>query len=130
MMRLTDGPAEGQSFRISRAPLFVRIVEGPGGWDILNMLDDRIQENERPYCYVWQDIPTVAHFRQKTGSGWRALGLYRLFEPQPRLEIMMDQDKWEAWVDETIRTSEDEALQGFVDYVKSKTRQYNESKQK
>lgn len=51
MIQIVDGPAGGVTFTLHRAPIFLRLVHGPKGWDALDQLEDTPASDETVHVY-------------------------------------------------------------------------------
>jgi len=58
MTRFLDGPAEGVTLMLRRAPIYLRVVHRGTEWDALDALDDRPTPDETIYVYVLHGEPT------------------------------------------------------------------------
>lgn len=99
MTRFLDGPAQGQHFMIRRTPIFVRVTEENGKWDILNDAGDAPRKTETPRAYVLTERPGMVCIRAAKGRGGIfQSGVYRHCDPQPNEATMRDESAWTAWV--------------------------------
>lgn len=99
MTRFVDGPAKGQTFRIRRTPVFVRVTEEKGTWDILNDPGDAPRPTEKPHAYVLTERPGMCCIRASGGRGGVfSAGVYRACDPQPDEATMRDEELWTSWV--------------------------------
>lgn len=111
MTRFTDGPAKGQHFMIRRTPVFVRVTEENGKWDILNDPGDAPRKTERPHAYVLTEKPGMCCVRASKGQGGIfQSGTHRHCDPQPSESTMHDQAAWERWVHENKLQAPSELL--------------------
>jgi hypothetical protein len=101
-----DGPAAGAVLMLARAPVFLRVVKGPGGWDALDMLDDEPAEGEVVYAYRRATKPTIVHMdytdratRRRVGKWFRS-AKYELVPTQPSAAIMADSCLWRSWCEQ------------------------------
>lgn len=100
MIRFLDGPAAGKSLVLRRAPLFLRVVQAPGGrLDALDQLSDEPQAGERVYVYVKAEDRGHVHLLMspRSASGWYAMADYRLHAEQPTDNEARDTERWRAW---------------------------------
>lgn len=98
MTTFIDGPAKGQHFMIRRTPIFVRVTEENGKWDILNDVGDSPRPTETPHAYVLTERPGMCCVRASGGRGGIfQSGVYRHCNPQPDEATMRDEKAWTAW---------------------------------
>lgn len=98
MTDFLDGPAQGVSLLLRRAPVALRLVKNADGrWDALDQLNDEATDDEEIYVYVLVSSPTQFHLRGRHVSGWWASGKYRLLESQPERKHLHPTDSWQAW---------------------------------
>lgn len=99
MITFLDGPAKGQSLQLKRAPLFLRVVHGPDGWDALDLLSDSPRPMESILVYQLQGQPGTMHIHASKGQGgWFVWGQYRLLtQPQPEDKDTRETARWRAW---------------------------------
>ena len=110
MTTFIDGPAQGTTLFLRRAPHYLRVVQGPDGptqagtIDALDQLDDTPAANERIAVYEMVSGPTHVHInrRGRHGCAWYRGGAYRLVAAQPADRIVRDTACWRAWVSEQI----------------------------
>lgn len=102
MTRFLDGPAKGQTLMLRRAPVFLRAVQGPSGWDALDQLDDTPAANERIVVYRLIGEPTWMHVRMTKGGGIFRGGTYRVVDPQPPEDVLRQTAAWRAWAHEAM----------------------------
>lgn len=108
MTHFVDGPAEGKTFLLKRAPHFLRAVQGPkGDWDALDQLDDRPSADEKVFAYEMVGEPTWCHVRAKKGGGCFRGGQYRLVVKQPTDEELRSTPLWQAWAHANIPKERD-----------------------
>ncbi len=104
MTLFNDGPAEGVTLLLRRAPLYLRAVRAPSGeWDALDLLDDRPEHNETIVAYVRVGEPTHLHVcvRPRSSRSFSG-GSYTAVTPQPSDEVLRDQAQWQAWTREQV----------------------------
>ena len=100
---ILDGPAEGVSFMLRRAPMMLRLVRASNGhWDALNEPGDEIRESEAPHCYIMVGRPSQFHMscRPRSASGMFWSARYRHLaelEGGPDDTTMRSNDAWVAW---------------------------------
>ncbi len=101
MTRFLDGPAQGQTTMLKRAPLYLRVVIDPEGKvDALDQPEDTPHAAERLYAYKHNGEVSSVHLncRGKRGSGFYTVADYSLIADQPSDETMRDTSLWHAWV--------------------------------
>ncbi len=103
MSKFYQGPADGQTLMLARAPRFLRVVVGPNNKiDALDQLTDTPEENEETHVYEIQTEPIRAHINCGRGkSGWYEIADYACFPEQPADHEVRTTDAWEAWVKAT-----------------------------
>lgn len=105
MSKFLDGPAAGQHLALRRAPVMLRVVQGPGGkWDALDQLDDEPAADETIHLYrMVPDTLTTMHLcvrgKGRAASDFYAMGDYRYVEPQPDEATLRDRGRWVEWCD-------------------------------
>lgn len=100
MIQFLDGPAEGETLMLRRAPHFLRVVISPrGNVDALDQIDDEPRPRERIFVYRLASTPSRYHIRcsPRSSSGMFMQAKYRLFDPQPADEVLRDTKEWQAW---------------------------------
>ena len=110
MTRFLDGPAQGVTLYLKRAPVYLRAVQGPDGpthtgdWDALDQLDDSPRSGERVVVYRLEGEPTWMHVnrRGRHGSGVFRGGNYRVVTPQPAEDQVRSTSAWQRWVAEQV----------------------------
>lgn len=99
--RILDGPAVGQEFVLRRAPVMLRVVHGPRGWDALDQPEDSPADNETVYVYRMEGEATVIHVSirgaGRKNAGYYASGHYRLLNEQPHPMHTRTNAAWAAW---------------------------------
>ncbi|HSI11752.1 MAG TPA: hypothetical protein VK961_06890 [Chthoniobacter sp.] len=108
MTKFEDGPAQGNSLMLKRAPIFLRVVVNTQGeWDALDQLDDHAHQGESLYAYTLTGEPGMCHILRRSGpkggSGFYVMAAYRFVTPQPSDAEMRDNTAWREW---TIRNRE------------------------
>jgi len=111
--RFLDGPAEGVTLGLSRAPLFLRAVvkahARPRQWDALDQLGDAPAPDEMIIAYRRVTEPVRAHInrgRRAGGCGWMEIADYRVVSPQPEERELRDNTAWRAWAMRQPRETE------------------------
>jgi len=102
MTRLLDGPAAGVTLWLSRAPVFLRVVQAPDGtWDALDQLTDTPRPDERLVVYQLASEPRRMHVQRREicrrVCSWYEGGDYRLAADPPAEAVARDRTRWEAW---------------------------------
>lgn len=107
MSKFHQGPADGQSLMLARAPRFLRVVVGPNNKiDALDQLTDTPAETEEIHVYEIQTEP-VAAFIDGTGKDGRRFGRavqiadYAWLPEQPADHEVRTTEAWQAWVQAT-----------------------------
>jgi hypothetical protein len=96
IVTFVDGPAEGESLDLRRAPYFLRVVRGiDGKWDALDQLDDDPAMGETIFIYKARAVTGIFCGRGKGNSG-RMVEYVHTEEIKP--EGMEDRDAWQAAV--------------------------------
>ncbi len=105
-MKFLDGPAEGQSLMLQRAPLFLRLVLKPdlggGTWDGLDLPEDTPEPAEIVCCYVRASKPVAGFWDGTDKRGRRTGGMfasadYKFHDHQPPGDVMRDNALWRDW---------------------------------
>ena len=73
MTTFLDGPAQGQTLTLSRAPYFLRAVVSGGKWDALDGLEDKPADREMIFVYRLAGQPGMA-MMDGTGPDGRRRG--------------------------------------------------------
>lgn len=103
MLTFLDGPAYGvRGLSITRAPLFLRVVRGPTGWDALDQLSDSPTADEVIYVYRKKGSAGRVHTLEQTKNGsrrgtWHVLANYEHYPDAPAEEVLRDSALWSAW---------------------------------
>ena len=102
MISFIDGPAEGQTLSLKRAPIFLRVVKEDlqsGKWDALDQLDDEPTAGEKIYAYINNEFkPGWVHLNRGHGrSGFYPIASYKFIDPQPADAEMRTTSAWAAW---------------------------------
>jgi hypothetical protein len=96
-----DGPAQGKTLMLLRAPHFLRAVKAPDTqWDALDQLHDVPAANETIVAYEMVGEPTFVHIRRDRrhgGSGCFRGGRYRVVADQPPDEVLRSTTRWREW---------------------------------
>jgi hypothetical protein len=100
MTRLIDGPAQGKTLMLTRAPTYLRVVIAADGTvDALNRPEDSPRADERLYAYLAHGERGSVHLNMGRGrGGFYALAEYKLIADQPSDETMRDTSLWRQWV--------------------------------
>ena len=110
MVEFLDGPAEGTSLSLRRAPVFLRVViDADKTVDALDQFDDQAKPSETIYVYRRVEYTGQAFVRTRgRGGGCRreAIAKYRLNDVQPNNEVLRDNDWWREWA-EGVKITED-----------------------
>lgn len=97
-MRCLDGPAQGVSLSLRRAPILLRVVRGPRGrWDALDQLDDVPRPGES--IHVYRLVPGTRSFMCIRPGGCFEHGDYTHVSDAPAEETLRDTDRWRAWAE-------------------------------
>lgn len=114
-----DGPAQGVTLRLARAPMVLRVVQASDGEiDALDMRDDTPRPHERVYLYILAKAPGGVCFwdgRDKAGrrvGGRCQAGVYRLCSMQPPEATSRERESFEAWVHGNIEALTSEYRRG------------------
>jgi hypothetical protein len=101
-----DGPAEGVSLELQRAPRFMRVVVGSGmdgQWDALDQIDDSPEPDELIHVYVKQPGEGMLHLdmvnkktRRREGRSYITVS-YELSADQPDDATARNKERWQAW---------------------------------
>jgi hypothetical protein len=105
-----DGPAATVFLTLGRLPLYLRVTEGPKGYDALDRLDDVPELFETIHAYKRGEVSTGMIDYTKGGKrvGERfALGTYRLVAEQPPVEVLHHNEAWRTWC--MLQESKEEA---------------------
>lgn len=103
MSKFHQGPADGTSLLLQRAPRFLRVVVDPAGKvDALDQLDDTPADDETIHVYEIQTEPIRAHMNFGGGrGGWYQMADYAHFPEQPSDHEVRTTEAWQAWVQAT-----------------------------
>lgn len=109
MTRFTDGPADGVSLLLRRAPIFLRAVHSTeGGWDALDLLGEAPAAGELIHVYRRFGSTGRVHIRacargdrkgkamSKSQGGFFVRADYRYYATQPG-DTVRTQTEWENW---------------------------------
>lgn len=114
MVSLLDGPAEGQTLTLRRAPVYLRVVRDPMApennklvkrakdkrleWDALDQLEDEPADGEEIYVYrrVSDQGPVHICTIPRSRSGWYRMAEYR-HVPDVDGEDLRDTVAWRRW---------------------------------
>jgi hypothetical protein len=101
MIRILDGPATGLVFHPLNAPSFLRVVQAPDRWDVLDMILDEVRPAEVVHVYAL--VPGTYSFGFACGRGRGAgrggsyvTGDYR-HVPDAPVDLLHDNAQWRAW---------------------------------
>jgi len=102
MTTFLDGPAQGQTLTLSRAPYFLRAVVNGGKWDALDKLDDEPKPSEMIFVYECVGEPGFAFVDGRDANGRRrgyrcVIASYRYRTNQPPDDVLRDPKKWPEW---------------------------------
>lgn len=100
MTRFIDGPAEGKTLMLQRAPFFLRAVQSfDGSWDALDQLHDEPRIDERIVLYQLEGEPTWIHVCRspRSQSGMYRGGTYRLASDPPGEATLRSRVAWQEW---------------------------------
>ena len=96
MLKFEGGPVEG-TFFCKRAPYFLRAVvnESTGAMDVLDLVDDAPEPNEKVYVYRREGEASTFHLnRGAAGSGFFPSATYRYMTNG---EDLRENKVWQAW---------------------------------
>jgi hypothetical protein len=110
MITFLDGPAEGVTLQLRRAPLLLRVVQSQAGaWDALDQLVDEPKARET-ICVYYRASGIRSYFScsrsHRSQSGLFLTADYRHFEHQPADDVMRDTAAWQRWAAENAATIE------------------------
>ena len=103
MTRFLDGPAQGETLMLRRAPILLRVTRDPmGNFDGLDQLEHTPEANETLFAYRRQGKPSICHIQKggKSGrreGGWYEYAEYKLEPEQPSDAVMRDNAAWQKW---------------------------------
>ena len=101
MTTFLDGPAQGKTLMLRRAPYFLRVTHGPRGLDALDQIGDEPTSKETVTVYVRQPgaVEKGVHLNcgKNGGSGWYCVASYKHSENQPTDAEMRGNTRWRAW---------------------------------
>jgi hypothetical protein len=101
MIRILDGPAAGAELGLQRAPMYLRVVIGPGGKvDALDLMEDMPAPDEVVHVYARCGDASVAFIcRPARGSGRRVV--MASYDHLPDVDAvtlnLYDTAAWRAW---------------------------------
>lgn len=96
MSRFLDGPAEGQSLLLRRAPKLLRVVRSDAGdLDALDQLADTPKVDETITVYERVTAPSTVHIKMR--CGWYQIAEYRQTSRQPDDATARSTAAWRAW---------------------------------
>jgi hypothetical protein len=102
MINFLDGPAEGVTLALRRAPLLLRVVRSQrGAWDALDQLEDEAQPKESIFVYRLEGPTSWYHVcrRPRSQSGMYMIASYRVLPEQPAEEHLRTTKAWHVWAD-------------------------------
>jgi hypothetical protein len=102
MITFLDGPAQGQTLALKRAPRFLRVTRFRAKeFDALDQLDDTPRVGEMLFAYEIAEYQGVYHLLcgrgAKSASGFYQQGAYRFVVDQPDDATMRDTERWRQW---------------------------------
>lgn len=103
MITFSDGPADGISLTLTRAPLYLRVVQSDKEvFDALDQLDDKPALDERVYAYKRTSEVTSVHTLSQDARGrrvgrWHVRAQYQFIPIQPTQEVLRDGTLWVGW---------------------------------
>lgn len=103
MSAFRGGPADGVTLMFHRGPVYLRVVQGPDGFDVLDQLDDTPREDELVWVYRMLGDSRHAHLlyrgRGEVRSGWYEFSDYEHVEVDDETrERIRDTQEWRNWV--------------------------------
>jgi hypothetical protein len=98
MTTILDGPAAGQTFMLTRTPIFLRVTEKNGKWDALNETYDEALPGEKLHAYLLVAHHGYACVDGKNFRGRCAMASYAYIDAQPTGDILRDNEQWAMWV--------------------------------
>ena len=117
MTTFLNGPAKGVTLFLKRAPVFLRVVQGPDGpthpgdWDALDQREDTPRAGERITVYELVGEPTWMHVcRSGNRGGVYRGGTYKVVDPQPEDAQVRSTAAWRAWVAVAAAASHHDAV--------------------
>jgi len=105
-VRFSDGPAQGVTFDLRRAPLLLRLVQGPVKWDALDQPEDTPEPDETVHVYrmvpgTFSPVYVCVRGRNKGAGGRWESGEYR-HVPDAPVEDLRDNEAWRAWASRAL----------------------------
>lgn len=105
MTTFIGGPAKETTLWLRRAPIFLRVVIGPGpasAIDALDQLNDEPRYDESIVVYRKAEDRGTVHINSRDKRGRHTGGLfvsavYRMVEMQPADATMRNTAKWREW---------------------------------
>jgi len=99
-----DGPAQGRTLLLARAPLMLRVVQAAcGRLNALDKLDDKPQDDELVYLYImvgpvgdWVFVSFAGRNGQRRGGRFQS-ATYRLLPEQPEPRHLRQREPWNDW---------------------------------
>lgn len=102
MIKFADGPAEGVTLMLRRAPFFLRVVQNPKDeWDALDQLDDAPLPSDRIVVYAkvkdGGNVHVLVRGKNRKACGWYAVADYAVWHLQPGDKTLRDKALWQSW---------------------------------
>jgi len=101
MTTFLDGPAQGKTLMLKRAPFFLRVVIVGGQIDALDQLGDTPRKEEAVHVYIRQPgaMHNAIHLNtgRKPGGGWFSRADYKLSPVQPDDATARRTATWQRW---------------------------------
>jgi hypothetical protein len=104
MTKFTNGPAQGQTLMLKRAPVFLRVVEKGGKIDALDQLSDIPEPDENLMAYTLSERPAMAFIDGTKCKGAYPIASYHLVPDQPVDAVMRDDKNWGKWCEENAKS--------------------------
>lgn len=108
MTSFKDGPAQGQSLMLKRAPIYLRVVQdGDGMWDGLDQPSDEPAATEKVFAYKITGQPGHCHINMGRGrGGFYPIAEYAICPDQPTDAEMRSYCQWAAWCEAKEKAEE------------------------
>lgn len=105
MTNFKDGPAEGVTLMLQRAPKYLRVCynkfakKEDNAWDALDQLDDEPKRQEKLFVYRLIVSRGHVHIRacRPARSGFYEMADYGIVKEQPDDATMRDKHAWQKW---------------------------------
>jgi hypothetical protein len=104
MIRFLDGPAEGKTLELRRAPVLLRVAIDGETVDALDQLSDTPRDTETLYVYRLEGKASSYHLlvrgpKARERGGWWAYAEYVSvpMDEQPDQETLQDTERWREW---------------------------------